>query len=249
MERIKQTTALPIPARERIVRKVHAAASPSASRTRVIPKWPAAGLDLGVPASARSACNSVARHRVGQPRPHVDLVLQVHRAGDDVADGRRVGVLRFRPDQRRVRGVERRRQRHGRADRARGAVLGVAPGDLGDALASIFTLDTVIFSLVSSNRARRSRRRGVEDIGHVGIGDIRRLRDEVAERARDQRDLAVDRDRLRHFDAAEIERDHQRQQHRELDRRDAALVAQRSGAIGRRARAARRAKASWRASH
>ena len=91
--------------------------------------------------------------------------------------------------------------------------------------ASIFTLDTVIFSLLSwygTTIAALAARM----LRHVGVGDVGRLRDQVAERARDQRHLAVDRDRLRHFDAAEIERHHQRQQHRELDRRDAALVAQ-----------------------
>ena len=48
--------------------------------------------------------------------------------------------------------------------------------------ASIFTLDTVIFSLLSWYGTTTAAL-APEDIGHLRIGDVRRLRDEVAERA------------------------------------------------------------------
>ena len=64
----------------------------------------------------------------GLPRPHVHLILERQRAGDDVTDRRLVAVLHLAEDQRRAGDDERRRQRHRRADRARRAVERVAPG-------------------------------------------------------------------------------------------------------------------------
>src|SRR5262249_18006075 len=51
------------------------------------------------------------------------------------------------------------------------------------------------------------------------------LRHEVGDRTRREGDLAVDRDSLGDLDAAQIEREHQRQQQRELDRGNAASIA------------------------
>src|SRR3954465_3197034 len=48
-------------------------------------------LPIPCPAARRSRIG--ARHRVGQPRTHIDLVLQGQAAGDDIADRRRKGVL------------------------------------------------------------------------------------------------------------------------------------------------------------
>ena len=56
------------------------------------------------------------------------------------------------------------------------------------------------------------------------VSMLRDLRDKIGHGARGQRHLAIDADALRHLDTAEIERQHQRQQHREFHRRHAALV-------------------------
>ena len=90
MERIKQTTALPIPTRIE-----HDAAARSGLKD--LSQF---GAGLSPEHALAGRHHAVAGHAIRQARPHVDLVLQVHRAGDDVADRRRVGVFGFRPDQR-----------------------------------------------------------------------------------------------------------------------------------------------------
>ena len=64
-----------------------------------------------------------------------------------------------------------------------------------------------------------------EDGGHVGVGDGFRLGDEIAERAGDVRDLAVDGQGVAELDPAEQEKDHDREDEGELDRRYRPLVA------------------------
>ena len=65
---------------------------------------------------------------------------------------------------------------------------------------------------------------GVENVGHVGVGDGGVLGRQIGQRVRGQLDLAVGGDALRGFDAAEQQRQHHRKQQGEFDRRKAATV-------------------------
>ena len=112
--------------------------------------------------------------QVGQPRTHVDLVLERQRAADDIADRRLVGVS---PRSRSAK-CWRRRARPAASPSsptARAVPLSVSlQATVALPLASISMLDTVILSLASNTAPSPPRR--VERIGHVGVGDVRHLR-------------------------------------------------------------------------